>query len=298
MNDRENNKPARRKTGFYAALYGGVGVLLLTAAVIAFFSFMTPKKEADNESGRKTDIAGIGGDAAEVDVREETGGAFIDEQARKTPPPPTIPTPRPTETPTPRPRPTVTPPPQPPVSWNDEPVGNDDEYTALEYSDPFGTVSITDNDEPVDARQETERTFASFTDSDRMEWPVFGDILMDYSVDHLIFDKTLAQYRTNDVLCIAADLGADVKAAAAGRVLDLKLTRESGKTVVIGHGNGWSTTYSQLGSVNVNVGDVVEAGDVIGTIGEPSIYKVLLGSHLGFTVAKDDAVRNPKDLLR
>ena len=138
----------------------------------------------------------------------------------------------------------------------------------------------------------------AFEEGDKMAWPVTGEVVMAYSMDHVIYDKTLDQYRTNDSIAIAAALGTEVRAAASGTVVEVTSSRESGKTVVVDHGNGWQTTYSQLqGNVPVEVGSVVKEGQIVGGVGEPSLYSVLLGSHLEFSVARDGVAVNPKDVL-
>lgn len=67
---------------------------------------------------------------------------------------------------------------------------------------------------------------------------------------------------------IAAPTGTPVKAPWAGVVTlaepDLFY---SGGTIIIDHGYQVNTTYLHLNSVDVRVGDVLEQGDVIGTIG-------------------------------
>ena len=131
-----------------------------------------------------------------------------------------------------------------------------------------------------------------------MAWPLSGEIVMAFSMDHVIYDKTLEQYRTNDSISIAAQPGTEVRAAAEGLVAEITTTRENGKTVVVDHGNGWRTTYSQLqDNVPVSVGSVVQKGQIIGGVGEPSLYSVLLGPHLEFAVAQNGTALNPKDVL-
>jgi murein DD-endopeptidase MepM/ murein hydrolase activator NlpD len=67
---------------------------------------------------------------------------------------------------------------------------------------------------------------------------------------------------------------------------------------VLDHGNGWRTTYSQLqDNVLVSMDDVVTSGQIIGGVGEPSIYSVLLGSHVDFGVSRDDVPVDPADVL-
>lgn len=59
----------------------------------------------------------------------------------------------------------------------------------------------------------------------------------------------------------------DISVRERGR--DAVAGREAGNGVNIRHGGGWTTQYSHLkrGSVQVEVGDLVEAGEVIGEIG-------------------------------
>ena len=162
---------------------------------------------------------------------------------------------------------------------------------------------IPDNGQNVSALNSAEEVLAdpvfnTFTGNEDMDWPVSGKIVMDFSVERLVYDVTLDQYRTNDNICIEAAIGEKVKASADGIVRSIYSTREMGNSIVIEHGNGWFTTYSQLqNGILVNEGDVVNAGQVIGGVGEPSIYSTLLGSHLSFKVVKDDAVVNPSLVL-
>ncbi len=43
--------------------------------------------------------------------------------------------------------------------------------------------------------------------------------------------------------------------------------------------------------------EVVEAGEVIGGIGDPSRYSIMLGNHLDFSVTKDGVSVDPKTIL-
>ena len=143
-----------------------------------------------------------------------------------------------------------------------------------------------------------KEVFLNFTDNETMLWPIEGNILMDYSMEHTIYDPTLEQYRVNDSISIGAEQGTSVKAAAAGTVVSITNNDKNGCTVVLDHGNGWQTTYSQLQSdVAVCQNEVIEAGEVIGGIGTPSRYSVALGNHLDFTVSKDGVNIDPKTIL-
>ena len=146
--------------------------------------------------------------------------------------------------------------------------------------------------------RDAEPLYTLFDDTQEMLWPVSGPIIMDYSVETGIFDKTLEQYRTHDSLCISAAVGESVVAAADGVVAAITQNDEKGKCVAIDHGNGWCTTYSQIDNISLAEGQVVRQGDVIGCIASPTKYGAGLGSHLDFTVTLDQKPYDPKLILK
>ena len=169
------------------------------------------------------------------------------------------------------------------------------EDTAENDSDQTVAQADTNGREPVVLDEDEYEQTAQFEDDLLLQWPITGDIVMDYSIDHVIYDVTLDQYRTNDSVSISADAGADVKAASKGVVDFVGTDEEKGTTVVINHGNGWQTTYSQLSEdLAVDQGQTVKAGQVIGQVSEPTKYVALLGSHLDFKVTRDDMSVDPK----
>lgn len=140
--------------------------------------------------------------------------------------------------------------------------------------------------------------YTLFDDTQEMIWPVNGPIVMDYSVETGIFDKTLEQYRTHDSICISAGVGENVFAAADGVVLSIADSDEKGKTVTLNHGNGWCTTYSQIDNIDLAEGQMVKQGDIIGCIAQPTKYGSALGSHLDFTVTLNNYATDPKLVLK
>jgi murein DD-endopeptidase MepM/ murein hydrolase activator NlpD len=81
---------------------------------------------------------------------------------------------------------------------------------------------------------------------------------------------------------IAADQGTHIKSSANGIVTmaedDLYYT---GGTIIMDHGHGISTIYSHLESVLVSVGDKINQGDIIGTVGSTGRST---GPHLDFRI--------------
>ena len=158
----------------------------------------------------------------------------------------------------------------------------------------------TDQDDKniLEADQDSQQTFILFDETQKMDWPLLGKIIMDYDKENLVYDKTLEQYRTNDSLSLEAKVGDQVKASADGIVKLITKTEENGNTIVIDHGNDWESIYSQLqDNILVNEGDIVKKGQVIGGVNSPTRYGILLGSHLNFKITHENSAVNPKTVL-
>lgn len=94
---------------------------------------------------------------------------------------------------------------------------------------------------------------------------------------------------THGGIDIAAAKGTPVGAARDGVVVTSKMgsgARSYGNYVKVQHDNGYYSLYAHLDSRNVQEGDVVRAGDTIGTVGDTGYAT---GDHLHFEV------RNPQD---
>jgi murein DD-endopeptidase MepM/ murein hydrolase activator NlpD len=130
-------------------------------------------------------------------------------------------------------------------------------------------------------------------------WPVSGNVIMNYSVDRVIYHETLEQFRCNPAVIIDAKIGSEVKSTTKGIITSITHEDETGVTVTAAIGSGYSVVYGQLAEdVKVKVGDVVKEGQVIGTIAKPTKYYTVEGSNLYFQVVKDDETVNPMLLLR
>jgi len=64
-------------------------------------------------------------------------------------------------------------------------------------------------------------------------------------------------------------LGTPVNGVSDGRVLSVVATGKMSYQVVLSHGNGWVSVYGNVNNVTHRTGDLVFAGDVLGTIGQP-----------------------------
>lgn len=137
----------------------------------------------------------------------------------------------------------------------------------------------------------------SFGENDILEWPVKGELVLKYNMDSTIFFASLNQYKCNPSISIGAKVGTQVKAAASGKVIKITQNEETGTTVVMDIGNGYHLTYGQLGDTLVKEGSVCMAGDVIGTVAEPTAYYKVEGANLYFAMEKDGKSVDPTVFL-
>lgn len=89
-------------------------------------------------------------------------------------------------------------------------------------------------------------------------------------------------------------IGAPIFAAANGRVSFIGVQQGYGNVVEVDHGNGLMTRYAHMSGFRARVGQPVEAGQVIGLIGNTGRST---GPHLHFEVRINDRAVNPRPFL-
>lgn len=136
-----------------------------------------------------------------------------------------------------------------------------------------------------------------FSPETDLGWPLQGDVIMNYSMDQTIYFATLEQYKYNPALVIAGKVNDPVKAAATGRITDISTNEETGVTVTMELGDGYTAVYGQLKEVLYKEGATVDAGNAIGYIAEPTKYYSVEGSNLYFELLKDDKPVNPMQYM-
>lgn len=88
-------------------------------------------------------------------------------------------------------------------------------------------------------------------------------------------------------------VGTAIYASAAGQVLiadATTLNANYGKVVVVQHGDGWQTLYAHLERIDVQKGERVKQGEIIGTMGTTG---KVTGSHLHFELIQDGQRQDP-----
>ena len=127
---------------------------------------------------------------------------------------------------------------------------------------------------------------------DKFIMPVEGIISGVYGSQRILNGKPKWPHYGID---IAAKKGTMIKSSASGIVTmaedDLYYT---GGTIIMDHGHGISTIYSHLENILVSVGDKINQGDIIGTVGSTGRST---GPHLDFRVNWFQTRLDPMSLI-
>lgn len=129
-------------------------------------------------------------------------------------------------------------------------------------------------------------------------WPVKGDVLMKFSGGELVKNETLKVWRTHDGVDIAAEKGAKVTAAGAGKVLDVREDPLWGTVVEIEHSGGIiSMTAGIDKDVKVKKGDTVKKGQQLGVVGlVPAEQRS--PSHIHFAMKQKEQWIDPQSVIK
>ena len=88
-----------------------------------------------------------------------------------------------------------------------------------------------------------------------------------------------------------------VKAVRKAKVREIKKSAEYGQTVLMDLGNEYTVLYGQLKDIRVKEGTMVNAGEVIAKVAEPTSYYTLEGTNLYFQMEKDKKSVDPLKYL-
>ena len=168
------------------------------------------------------------------------------------------------------------------------------------------TSTETDTEEDQKSSQEDTTSNAEtagntaevyFGEESLLTWPASGAVLINYSMDKTVFFSTLEQYKYNPALIIGGEVGETIAASAAGVVTNVEQSAQTGTTVTLDMGNGYSAIYGQLKEVPLQIGDYVDAGQTVGYLSEPTKYYSVEGPNLYFEITKDGTPVDPMDFM-
>lgn len=129
--------------------------------------------------------------------------------------------------------------------------------------------------------------------------PLDSEISKIFSSDKVIYSKTLELWKTHDGIDIKGDIGSNVVSIEKGKIEKVYEDSFLGYTVVIDHGQGYKSSYSNLSeNIPVKQGEIVIKGEVIGQISNTAIGEIKDESHLHFMLIKDGNIIDPTYIMK
>ncbi|BCX04999.1 MAG: peptidase M23 [Candidatus Roseilinea sp.] len=141
-------------------------------------------------------------------------------------------------------------------------------------------------------RAELDAIFSDFSGTQwwqgPLQWPIKSKIMSYYGTRRNFNRGKLNTFHSG--IDLTARVGTPVKAAAPGLVVTAQAFPIRGNTIILDHGRGVFTVYCHLSKFEVELGQIVNAGDVIGYTGNTGRT---LGPHLHFELAVGGVTVNP-----
>lgn len=164
---------------------------------------------------------------------------------------------------------------------------------------PMAEVTVKNNSQVIAAEianNEAETKVTIGTDKvEKVDEIVVGRISAGFGN---MIDPFTQKERFHNAIDIAAESGTTVNSYADGVVLEAVIRYEpnkgSGKYITIQHADGIQTRYAHLGTVLVQGGQEVKAGEKIGEVGSTGVST---GPHLHFELIKDGQHVDPLQYL-
>lgn len=143
----------------------------------------------------------------------------------------------------------------------------------------------------------SESLVLDFADTDKLSWPVTGNIVLGYSMDTTTYFPTLDQYKVNPANVIQSEVSTPVSAPADARVVSVGTNEEIGNYVDLDLGNGYTAVCGQLKEIPVVENEYVRQGDLLGYVAEPTKYYAVEGTNVFFEFLKDGVPVDALDFL-
>ncbi len=167
------------------------------------------------------------------------------------------------------------------------------QYTEQRLRVPPGKVDLSKADLARYERERVHLAEVAATHSStppltiQMQQPTVGPRSSSFGLRRFFNNQPRSPHSGMD---IAAPSGTPVVAAGAGRVIDVGDYFFNGNTVWVDHGAGLMTMYCHLASTVVKVGDVLAAGEPLGTVGATGR---VTGPHLHWSVSLNRVMVDP-----
>lgn len=143
-----------------------------------------------------------------------------------------------------------------------------------------------EREEPAQAaesgRSAVRAVTLDYNGTDRLSWPVRGNVLIDYSMETTTYFPTLDQYKCNPALIIQGEVSDPVCAPKEARVLEIGSDEEIGNYVVLDLGSEYTAVCGQLKDIQVAENQYVSGNTTLGYIAEPTKYYSVEGDNVYF----------------
>ena len=177
---------------------------------------------------------------------------------------------------------------------------NAKKVSTIQVEDPVELPVVTQVVDVVENTftEEAEETFEETEETIIYRLPIAGELQKNFSIDELLWDETMQDWRTHSGVDIEAADGAEVVTAAKGKVSDAYKDEMCGFTVKVSHNDGTVTVYKNLGKIVVKKDDTVDEGQMIGTVGSTGAFEMMQKPHLHFEIIKEDKYINPLEFIK
>lgn len=179
---------------------------------------------------------------------------------------------------------------------NPEEISQVSEPIEIEVPMPEETIKIPEIEIEVPDEKTQEVATSPQTDEGFI-MPAEGEITNDYSGSIPVKSETMGDWRVHSGIDIKALSGSNVVSPADGKVIKAENQKLTGMTVIIEHKDGLVSTIYNLESIKTKAGSEVEAGDIIGTVGNSSLLEAKDEPHIHFEMKKDGKYVNPKNYI-
>ncbi|MCM1132758.1 MAG: M23 family metallopeptidase [Ruminococcus flavefaciens] len=163
---------------------------------------------------------------------------------------------------------------------------------------PSAEIIDEQDGEPVNAEPEQEQEIqpAGVTKMENVKAPLadMGDIIGVFSGGELVKSITTGSWQTHNGVDISAEVGDEVYAISGGEIMEIENDAVWGVTVLLDHHNGFMTKYCGLSNgLEVQRGDIMVSGDLIGTVGNTADIESALAPHLHIEVTHNGNYIDP-----
>lgn len=131
--------------------------------------------------------------------------------------------------------------------------------------------------------------------------PVSGEVKKSHSASELVYSITMEDYRTHNGVDISAEEGSPVISSEKGKITHITDDPLWGTCITVEHDNGFVTCYRNLSDVipeGIEVGGVVSAGGIIGSVGCTSLVEIGEEPHLHFEMQVDGKHVDPMEYIK